>query len=142
MGGIQYGAGGGGDPGAAIPIPFAATDFGATGGMAWTVAPANVTTFSYVLEGKKLTLWLRTKTTTVVAPVAGNNLTLKLPNGMKAAMEIVEVWFAAPGGGALEQVLIATTVGSNLCTILRDAGNWVAGVNNTDVGGTLVIMVQ
>lgn len=142
MGGVNYDGGGGGDPGAAISIPFNAANFGATGGMAWTVDLADVTTFSYVLEGKKLTLWLRTRNTTIVAPVAGNNLTLKLPNGMLAAMETVQLWFAAPGGLASEQVLVSTIVGSNLVTILRDAANWVAGVNNTDVGGVLTIMVQ
>jgi hypothetical protein len=140
--GVSYPGGGGGDPGAAIQIPFVAGDFFATGGMAWTVDPGDVNTWAYVLEGKKLTLWLRTRNTTIVAPVAGNNLQLKLPNGMKAAMETVQLWFAAPGGAPSEQVLIATTVGSNVCTILRDNANWVAGVNNTDVGGVLTIMVQ
>jgi hypothetical protein len=127
---------------APITVPFNATDFSATGGMAWTVEAVDVVTFTYVLQGKLLTLWLRTRNTTVVAPVAGNNLQLRLPNGMAPAIETVQLWFAAPGGGASEQVLINCQVGNPLVTILRDAANWVAGVNNTDVGGVLIVMVQ
>jgi hypothetical protein len=131
-----------GGPGAAIPVPYNAGDFFGTGALTWTVDAADVTTYSYVLEGKKLTLWLRTKNTSVGGVVAGNNLQLKLPSGMLAAMETVQLWFAAPGGAAAEQVLVATFVGNNVVTILRDSANWVVGVNNTDVGGLLVVMVQ
>lgn len=108
---MQAGFGGPGKPNAAIPVPFAASDFAATAAMTWTVALANVTTFAYVLEGKKLTLWLRLRNTTVGGVVAGANLTFKLPNGWLAALETVHSVIAAPGGLASEGIIAFTQVG-------------------------------
>jgi hypothetical protein len=138
--GISFG-GGGASP-LFADIPYLAANFGATGGMAWNVDLADQLTFAFQLDSKLLTLMFKLSNTTVVAPVAGNNLTMKLPNGLLAARSIAGCALAAPGGGALESIAVAATSGSNLLTILRYAANWVAGVDNTSVQGVFIVPVQ
>lgn len=140
MGGVNY-DGGGGDP-VNVDIPFAAANFGATGAMTWTVDAADVRTFAYSLDGKQLTLTFRLVNTTVGGVVAGNNLTIKLPNGMLAAQESAQCALCAPGGSPSEGSIAFAQVGNNLLTILRYAANWIAGANNTDVNGVVIVKVQ
>jgi hypothetical protein len=138
---VEIGFGGRGNP-VAIPIPYNAADFSASAAMTWTVDAIDVVTFSYLLEGKKLTLWWRLTNTTVGGVVAGANLLIRFPNGLRAAMETVQVTAAAPGGAAFEAVLAFTQVGLTTFTVLRFSAAWVLGVNNTDVSGILTVMVQ
>jgi len=66
--------------GAAISVPFNAADFTADGvGAAWTVDAADVARFKYVLDGRKLTVWLNAGSTTLVA--TPDNLNIALPAG-------------------------------------------------------------
>ena len=140
--GIKYESPGGAGPGAANAIAFAAGNFSATGAMTWTVDLADQVTYAFMLEGKKLTLWFRLLNTTVGGVVAGNNLLMKLPLGLLAALETVQDVSAAPGGSPSEGILALTQVGSNNVTLLRYAANWIAGANNTDVNGVVVVPVQ
>jgi len=122
-------------------VPFDATNFGATGSMTWTVGSADQVTYQFAILGSLLFIWLRLLNTTVGGTVASQNLTVKMPNGLKAAKTFAAPFLGSPAGPT-EGVIIATTAGSNLLTILRYNANWVAGSDNTDVNGWLVVPIQ
>lgn len=131
-------------PGTPIPVavPFNAADFAATLSMTWAVGAGDVTDFSYAILGNLMFLWVNLTATTVGGVVAGANLTLKLPAGAVAAKSETWAALAAPGGGALEGVAVASAAGSNLLTILRYAANWVLGSDNTAVAFGIVLRIQ
>jgi hypothetical protein len=123
-------------------VPYDANNFGATLSMTWAVDLADQVTYQFIQSGSFLMIWLRILNTTVGGTVAGANITIKLPNGLKAAKTSAFPFLCAPGGGASEGCIIATTAGSNLLTILRYNANWVLGSNNTDINGWIGLITQ
>jgi hypothetical protein len=123
-------------------VPYDPNNFAATASMTWSVDSADQVTYQWCALGSLLFLWIRLLNTTVGGVVAGANLTLKMPNGLKAAKTVAQPFLCAPGGGASEGCIIATTAGSNLLTILRYNATWVLGTNNTDVNGLIVVATQ
>lgn len=121
---------------------FDANDFFATLSMTWTVALADVTTYRYAKNGKVLRIILRLRNTTVGGTVTGANLQIKMPEGLVAKSDTLQVAMCAPGGGASEQCICFIAAGANVITILRNASNWVLGSDNTDVGGVFEIEFQ
>jgi hypothetical protein len=128
--------------GTRVDVPFNATNFAATGAMTWTLTAPDQATYSYVLNGKILTVFVQLNTTTVGGTVAGNNLTIKMPNGVLAAKTVAQCGLGAPGGAATEGIIVSVTTGSNLITLLRYAANWIAGADNTSVNFVATIPIQ
>lgn len=123
-------------------VPFAAANFGATGSMTWTVDSGDVVTFTYAIFGSMMWIWLRLATTTVGGTVAGQQLTIKLPNGVLAAKTVSMPATAGPNGGATESVLVASVAGSNLLVMARYAADWAAGANNTSIDFAIAVQIQ
>jgi len=127
---------------ARVDVPFNATNFAATAAMTWTLTAPDQATYSYVLNGKLLTVFVQLNTTTVGGVVAGANLTIKMPLGLLAAKTFAQTGIGAPGGAASEGIIVSVTSGSNLITLLRYSANWVLGADNTSINFTAIIPVQ
>jgi hypothetical protein len=124
-------------------VPYDPTNFFGTGALTWTVDLADQATFSFqLIAGKLMTLELQLNATTIGGTVAGNNLQVKIPNGLLAAKTVAAPCLAAPAGAATEDVIASLTAGSNIITILRNAANWVVGANNTSVNLLLTFPIQ
>lgn len=122
------------DPGAWIPVTFAAGDFTASGSMTWTVAAGDVVTHAYKQHGKALTVAAFVQTTTV-GGTPSTQLKVAIPAGFVATRRIRNgsSWINDNGTGRSGFVDVPS-VGATVLDVWRtDLANFTASTDNTTV---------
>lgn len=123
---------------------YDAGDFTANGAMTWTVDAADVTTYAYLIEGKKMTVSIAIRQSTVggvadtvlyVAIPASKTATKAMQN---AAAFIVDNGAAAEAGGVIGVGSGATVIYFNRLNSV----NWTLSANNTWVRGQITFEIN
>jgi hypothetical protein len=140
--GIQFG--GGGDAAAVVDVPYVASDFGGTGGMTWTVDPGDVVTFKTCVIGRLMIIWLTIATSTIGGVVAGQSLTLKIPQGRRLANSVSDFARWTNATFSIDsQIKVEGAAGANILTFRNiGGGDFQAGVNDTGLLMTFPIPLQ
>jgi hypothetical protein len=86
------------EQGAWITPTFNAGDFTASGGGTWTVAAGDVTTYTYLLSGRIMTVSWYLQTTSVSG--SPNNLFIAIPNGLTATKNMLTAIVVSDGGAS------------------------------------------
>lgn len=126
--------------GAWVPIPYAASNYTASGSMTWTVEAGDVLSHKYRIDG--LTLWLNFYlATTTIGGTPSTDLNVLLPAGCVMNQYLVTpIWTLNPGAR------VAVAVGNPNNTVWKlqniDGSAWTANTNGTYVAANLPIELQ
>lgn len=120
-------------------VPYSASNFSGTGGMSWTVASGDVTTYAYVRLNRVLRIAVAINNTTVGGTLS-TGLTVRLPLGL-TAQRTMGVPANINNNGTWSIGHLSVTAGSPFLFffILGFATNWTASTRNSGVSGQIEI---
>jgi hypothetical protein len=124
-----------------ITPSFDAGNFTASGSMTWTVAEADVTTFAFTVEGKRMII-VFTINTTSVGGTPSSDLRIAVPAGKLAAKEAWGVLTTLEAGTYAPGHVLISAGGTQLRCSKVNFANWCTSTNTTAVYGSIVFEIQ
>jgi hypothetical protein len=109
--------------------------------MTWTVAAGDVTTYAYIIEGKKMTVAFNIKTSTV-GGTPSTQLLLKIPASKTATKAMETLAIVVDNGTTSVGQCFVTAGGTNIGIAHLPLANLSASTDNTLVQGIITFEIN
>lgn len=120
---------------------FSAGDFTGSGAMTWTLVAGDVSTFAYMIDGKKMTVSFYLLTTTV-GGVADDTLRIAIPASKTATKTMLNACYISDNGTPVIGTCRVVAAGTSIEIQRTDGADFTAATDATSVLGQITFEIN